>query len=373
MSCFRKASAVGVRAGVDASSCVGRKENLDLLEHRSESTFVVEDEWDTSERMSDYTLSPTSSKHRHDLMKCQSLNQGETMTQVLKGSLLIMPSTPPPLAVSVGSSSFDSREDVEDFKTHQDKGLPPQLTRSKWSEVSPVEYPVRSADYLENRCKQAFDDAVMTLFAVDLVQTDTPTSMCGHPNERLQQSLRLGNAPDYVFAVNLCLPAPKCGTKVKGAFYQFVAYFWVNDRTRLFNASTPVGRLARSFCYGDSDDFRDKTFKLIPKIVHGGGFVFRQAVGTKPVLLGQKVSQRYYRCEDYCEVLVDIASDPIAKRIVRMALGLSTHLTVDLSFCFEGKTEETLPEAILGGVRVDKINFADDGQRYVRNPSATDI
>jgi hypothetical protein len=123
--------------------------------------------------------------------------------------------------------------------------------------------------------------------------------------------------------------------------------------------------LAQAFCHGASDAYRDQTFKLIPKIAKGGIFVFRQVVGSKPVLLGQKVSQRYFRTKDYCEVLVDIASDPIAKRIVRMALGLASHLTVDLSFCLEGKTEGTLPEQLLGGFRVQGLNFATDGQRFV--------
>lgn len=205
----------------------------------------------------------------------------------------------------------------------------------------------------------------MSLWAVDLIQTDEPISLCGHSQERLQQCLRQGTAPKFCFAVNICLPAPKNGSKVKASFYQFVAYFGVNNKRHLFDDSSPVGRLAKRFCFSDSDIFRNETFKLIPKIVHGGSFVFRQAVGSKPVLLGQKVSQKYYRTEDYCEVLVDIASDPIAKRIVRMALGLASHLTVDLSFCLEGKTVETLPEQLLGGIRVQGLNFAEDGQRYV--------
>jgi len=326
------------------------------------------DEWDSGEATSEDLSSPTSSRHNHDLTELQNLKQDEKMTQVLKGSSFSMSLVPPPCAVSVGSSSFDTQEESEEFGTR----LPPLLNTSKWSQVSPAEYPVRSADYLKTGRKEAFDESIMTLFAVDLVQTETPTCMCGHPGQRLQQSLRLGNAPEYCFAVNLCLPVPKGGSKVKGKFYQFVAYFGVNDRTRLFDQKTPIGRLASNFCFGDSRS-NDATFKLIPKIVHGGGFVFRKAVGSKPVLLGQKVSQRYYRCEDYCEVLVDIASDPIAKRIVRMALGLSTHLTVDLSFCLEGKTEETLPEAIFGGVRVKGLNFAEDGQRFVRNPSVMDF
>lgn len=297
-------------------------------------------------------------------------NQVE-IAEILKGAPMIPPS-PPPLGTPASSGSFDSTEDDDNNNCwrrdvhNNDNGLPPMLNRSAWGGISARDYPLRSANYLQNRKKQATDESVMTLWAVDLVQTDSPFSMCAHPSERLQQSLRQGTAPEFCFAVNICLPAPqRSSSKVKAAFYQFVAYFAVDDRSRLFDQNTPVGRLANKFCFEGDDSFRNATFKLIPRIVHGGTFVFRQAVGSKPVLLGQKVSQKYFRTQDYCEVLVDIASDPVAKRIVRMALGLASCLTVDLSFCLEGKTVETLPEQLLGGFRVQGLNFAEDGQRYV--------
>ena len=353
-------------------------------EHQSESTIAIEDEW----YMSDHGSDPPSPRAVPDEVvtllqgsfECQSSDG--TMTRVLQGSVVTLPSTPPPprvcRVVSGDSSSFESQDDsvLQDWnspyctKSDASSYLPPQLNLATWSAVNPVDYPVRSENYLQSRRKQAWKDAAMSLWAVDLVQTDKPLSMCEHPNERFQTCLRQGTAPAFCFAVNICLPAPKGGAKVSGAFYQFVAYFGVNDKSRLFDQGTPVGRLVSRFCHGEeSDTFRNETFKLIPKIVNGGGFVFRQAVGSKPVLLGQKVSQKYYRTQDYCEVLVDIASDPIAKRIVRMALGLAVHLTVDLSFCLEGKTVETLPEKLLGGFRVQGLNFADDGQRFVESDS----
>lgn len=41
-------------------------------------------------------------------------------------------------------------------------------------------------------------------------------------------------------------------------------------------------------------------FKLIPSIV-SGPFIVRKAVGSKPALLGRKVSQRYFRGPGYVE------------------------------------------------------------------------
>lgn len=360
-------------------------------EHPSESTYAIDDEWYSSSDQGSEPPSPKSIPNVVTLLEGSVDSQNPTtrtkkMTQVLRGIAPTTTASPSPphvcRVVSMDlSSSFDNQEDGKQVNSpaalekSSSCQLPPQLKLSAWSEVVPSEYPVRSANYLQNRCKQAFEHSAMSLWAVDLVQTNEPLSMCQHPNERLQKSLRQGTAPAYCFAVNICLPAPKGGAKVKGAFYQFVAYFAVNDKSRLFDESTPVGRLFSRFCSDkDSDTFRNETFKMIPKIVHGGGFVFRQAVGYKPVLLGQKVTQKYYQSSSYMEVFVDIASDPIAKRIVRMALGLATHLTVDLSFCLEGKTVETLPEQLLGGFRVQGLSFADDGQRFVESdPYATSL
>lgn len=300
MTFFRE-SKVNVGAPAESTTPDGRMEKRFDSDRRSGSTFILDDQWDTSDRASEYSpSSPPCSGHGQDLMECESPDGAKTMTEVFRGnppggSRITMPSTPPLRVVSVGSSSSDSQEDIDtEFGVLQGTDLPSQLHLSKWSEASSLEYPVRSADYLKSRRKVP-GESVMKLFAVDLVQTDTPLSMCEHPDERLQQSLRLGNAPGFCFAVNICLPAPKGCPKVKGDFYQFVAYFGVEDRARLFDKDTPVGRLAKSFCSRDMDDsFRDQTFKLIPRIVHGGGFLFRQAVGTKPVLLGRKVSQRYF-------------------------------------------------------------------------------
>jgi hypothetical protein len=64
------------------------------------------------------------------------------------------------------------------------------------------------------------------------------------------------------------------------------------------------------------------------------------------------------------ELIVDIGSDTVATRIVKLALGYAKSLTVDMMFVLEGATDDTLPERILGGVRVKEIDFKNrDGQR----------
>ncbi len=129
--------------------------------------------------------------------------------------------------------------------------------------------------------------------------------------------------------------------------------------------TTPAGRLMNQFLFGESDDFRNKSFKLIPRIVEGN-YIVRKSVGSKPSILGKKISQTYIRTDRYMEVIVDIASDPIAQRIVKLCLGYIKTIVVDMMFVLEGHDEATLPERIFGGVRLKNIDFKEtDGKRIV--------
>ena len=61
-----------------------------------------------------------------------------------------------------------------------------------------------------------------------------------------------------------------------------------------------------------------------------------------------------------------IDSNNVAQRIVKLALGYAKSLTVDMMFLLEGTTESTLPEQILGGVRIKNVDFKKkDGERVL--------
>jgi hypothetical protein len=110
-------------------------------------------------------------------------------------------------------------------------------------------------------------------------------------------------------------------------------------------------------------DVRNKRFKLIPTIVDGPSFI-KWAVASKPTILGQKLTQRYFRGEDYVEVDVDIASSAVASQIVSLCRGYARHLKVQMAIVLQGENEEEeLPERLVGCVGIDNldINHAADG------------
>ena len=95
----------------------------------------------------------------------------------------------------------------------------------------------------------------------------------------------------------------------------------------------------------------------------------RKAVGNKPSILGNKLKHYYTRTDRFFEMVVDIGSNKMAQKIVKMAQGCAKSLEVDMMFVLEGVDEKTLPECIMGGVQVRHLDFKHkDGQRLCGQP-----
>ena len=291
-----------------------------------------------------------------------------------------VPKLPSPMGSLTRSSTVPNNQMYGVMTNH-----PPSLRLDAWSEIFAHSFMVRGANYLNDSKKVCSESSLFQLLTVDLVCSSAPNfqGLCSHPNERIQLALQkekdtgIKQLPSFVFAVNLCVPAaasttPTGTTPVKSPnkskttnCYHLVAYFGIEDISIITtnHQKTAIGRLCHQFFFGDCDKFRDTTFKLIPRIAEGN-FVVKKAVGSKPSILGKKLRQYYIRTDRFMELIVDIGSDSVATRIVKLALGYAKSLTVDMMFVLEGATNDTLPERILGGVRVKEIDFKNkDGQR----------
>lgn len=67
--------------------------------------------------------------------------------------------------------------------------------------------------------------------------------------------------------------------------------------------------------------------------------MIKWAVGNKPTILGQKLTQRYFRGENYVEVDVDIASSALASQIVGLCRGYAKYLKVEMGILLQGEEE----------------------------------
>ncbi|CBN79393.1 conserved unknown protein [Ectocarpus siliculosus] len=103
------------------------------------------------------------------------------------------------------------------------------------------------------------------------------------------------------------------------------------------------------------DDLRNMRFKLFPAILEGP-WIVRKAVGSKPTLIAQKLTCRYFRTRSYFEVDIDIGSSVVAYNTVSLAIGYAKSLCVDMGFCIQGETDDEFPEVLLGVVRLKKMD-----------------
>lgn len=118
-------------------------------------------------------------------------------------------------------------------------------------------------------------------------------------------------------------------------------------------------RVICRFIAGDgpeADARRNKKFKMIPNIAKGS-WIIKQSVGTTPVILGQKLSTKYYRGDKYFEVDVDIGANSVAASITNLVCGATKSLAVDLGVLIEGQSEEHLPEQLIGTVRLEGLDL----------------
>lgn len=64
-------------------------------------------------------------------------------------------------------------------------------------------------------------------------------------------------------------------------------------------------------------EYCDEHFKLIPNVVDGPWPV-KYSVGSKPALIGKKLTQYYWRKPHVFEIDVDISSSTIASNILKL-------------------------------------------------------
>lgn len=110
-----------------------------------------------------------------------------------------------------------------------------------------------------------------------------------------------------------------------------------------------------------SDDHKNKTLKIVPKVVKGP-WIVKKTCDAKPAIVGTKMPTHYFYdagSEDkapYFEVDLDIVASSAARGILHVAQRYTKSLTLDLGFVLQGVSSDELPEQMLTGARLHGLD-----------------
>ncbi len=232
-------------------------------------------------------------------------------------------------------------------------------------------FKVRGKNYLVDKKKISAAVPMFELVAVDLLEMEEPIyHICKH-----LPAVEHSPAP-FLFCVQMMVPASPPVSLVCSWAAPYDMTADPADLVKQFEKDHgPIPenieaflKAITEFVAGDgpeSDAKRNERFKLIPNIARGS-WIIKQSVGTTPVLLGKKLATKYYRGKNYFEVDVDIGANSVAASITNLVCGATKSLAIDMGVLIEGRSEDTLPEQLIGTVRLDALDlksaaFFDEG------------
>eukprot|EP00456_Euglypha_rotunda_P018267 TRINITY_DN16457_c0_g1_i4.p1 TRINITY_DN16457_c0_g1~~TRINITY_DN16457_c0_g1_i4.p1 ORF type:complete len:326 (-),score=59.18 TRINITY_DN16457_c0_g1_i4:13-885(-) len=223
-----------------------------------------------------------------------------------------------------------------------------QIHKSYWGGWSSPDLSVikiRGKTYMDDHEKIPATSFLMNNVCVDLLGcTEKIVHVSQRPHSYIQRMLRAGRLDGKTFhlVVNFEMPGHPL-------HHSIVVYL-----ARGQEPGHEADSLLERFING-TDDFRNDTFKFIPRIVSGNWFV-EKTVGQTPAIIGRKLTCSYFHDKklNYLEIDVDVGSSMIGSRLQGLVQTYTTALLIDLSFVLQGTCEDELPERLLGGLRIIK-------------------
>ncbi|DBA69003.1 TPA: hypothetical protein ACH3X2_013170 [Trebouxia sp. C0005] len=221
-----------------------------------------------------------------------------------------------------------------------------------WRDPGVANFKVRGPNYLKDSKKIKSAEPYFELLTTELCATEDRVFNVS----RFLPSIRDCKAP-FVFVLNVIFSKqPRLGLVMAWAS-SLDPYH--NDKP--WDDMTPHERCLQEFVEGATADpaanrKRDNMLKLIPSVPQGS-WIIKQAVGSTPVLLGNKIHTSYHRGPRWLEADVDMDSSGVANHVVALVKGVTTSQTIDMAVVLQGSRPDLLPERLLGSVRFSRLDL----------------
>lgn len=199
---------------------------------------------------------------------------------------------------------------------------------------------VRGPTYLDDGVKVPSKISAMELVACQWSFYPVAKKNISADKDELIQRQQVGRKDrPFLLVVNFAVPLGS------GEGVNMVAYF----AKRRGAEDANFDRMLKDFISKD-DAYRNSRFKIIPSVTEGY-FIARRAIGSKPAILGRKITTEYYAGDNYFEICVDVGSSTVAESLMGVVKSYASSMVLDLAFLFEAAKRDELPERILGATR----------------------
>ena len=288
----------------------------------------------------------------------QIIKIGETLEQVSRAVEVKMASlsiTPRKKAATdegdAGKSEVVSESDVElNVPFFWERGQSADQENT-WHELQRGEvqsyFQVRKKNYMKSRKKIASNGPLAKLVGCEFFNTgkEHTLHLVNRKKGTFLQAARARGDNSFYYVVVVVTPSPP--------YHCLLMYYRMPELSEMPDS---FRNLWEQFLDG-TDEFRNQRWKIIPRVAQGP-WVVKSAVGTKPALLGLKVDQSYFKGDRYIEVDIDVGSSKVATMLTGLIMASMRQLTIDLAFTLEGRSEDELPEQIIGTIRLSNVDLA---------------
>ena len=218
-------------------------------------------------------------------------------------------------------------------------------SKSYWRDIGhiPGAWKIRGKNYLKDKKKVPSLRSAMCVAAMEWsFHPKKPIEHISAEPDGYLASLRAqgrerGKKYPWMLVINFMVPSVG----------NFATYF-----VRRENHPDPVfDRILQSFMDAESDDYRNKRFKMIPTVKEGPWMV-RKTIGTRPVLPSKALKTQYFKDENSYEISVNVGSSHIGSFMMGFVKKFASGVALKMGFLIESQCEEDLPERLIGGIEV---------------------
>ena len=217
-------------------------------------------------------------------------------------------------------------------------------SKSYWRDVGhiPGIWKIRGKNYLRDKKKIPSKPSAMCVAAMEWSYHEKPIEHIsaeagGYMDSLRENAVKRGKKYPWMLVTNFMVPSVG----------NFATYF-----VRRENDIDPTfDRMLQLFMDAESDDYRNKRFKMIPGVKEGPWMV-RKTIGKRPVLPSKKLKTKYFKDANSYEISVNVGSSHIGSFMMGFVKKFASGVALKMGFLLESQCEEDLPERLIGSVEV---------------------